>query len=195
MYADNEFNPRKNAIYQRIAIGLLLVGALHGLIQLLIDGTQLDAEKLIFFLVLPLSVVLTWVSIRIVTKQSGLVAVTPRLSGGNWYVASMLMWLGPICVYATAATYNMVLDYRETAQHTVAEMGQYLSKGRGSSYTYFVTVRDEDDPQKREADIRVSEAFYASLHPGEKLRVMYHKGAFGFPWLSGLTLSDPSLPK
>jgi len=114
---------------------------------------------------------------------------------GNWFIVLIFLLLGPICVYVSAATYNMVLGGRQSALHTVVDIGQYPRTGRGNSVTYFVSIRDEDDPQKREADIRVSEMLYGSVHPGEKLRVMYHKGAFGFPWLSNLTSSDSSLSK
>jgi hypothetical protein len=124
---------------------------------------------------LPLLVLFTWFSIRLLKGRSSshreLIAV--------FFIA---LFAFPLAVFGYRSFLNGALDDGLPAVHQVIVLNKYYSKSK-NNYTYYAIVNSWRKPESTEK-LRISKSFYNYLQPGSStITITTKPGKFGFEWV------------
>lgn len=138
-----------------------------------LDQGTVFAESLKFSL--PLLVLFTWFSIRLLKGRSSshreLIAV--------FFIA---LFAFPLAGFGYMGFLNGALDDGPPAVHQVIVLNKYYSHNK-NNYTYYAVVNSWREPESTEK-LHISKSFYNYLNPGSStITITTKPGKFGFEWI------------
>jgi hypothetical protein len=124
---------------------------------------------------LPLLVLFTWFSIRLLKGRSS----SHRELMAVFFIA---LFAFPLAGFGYRGFLNGALDDGPPAIHQVIVLNKYYSKSK-NNYTYYAVVNSWRKPESTEK-LRISKSFYNYLQPGSStITITTKPGKFGFEWI------------
>jgi dipeptidyl aminopeptidase/acylaminoacyl peptidase len=124
---------------------------------------------------LPLLVLFTWFSIRLLKGRSS----SHREFIAVFFIA---LFAFPLAGFGYSGFLNGALDDSPPAVHQVIVLNKYYSRSK-NNYTYYAVVNSWRKPESTEK-LNISKSFYNYLQPGSStITITTKPGKFGFEWI------------